>query len=250
MYEIHANAAQNRLYVTVCGHLDPAERSEAMAMVVREISRLTPGFDMVNDISQAQPTDTKGIEELVQLQVYLLSHGLRHVVRLTRNLLTELQFERASKQAGLQAIIVNSMAHADQLLDCSLDPERSSGRNWNQLRKFRRIPVGSDYTVRFTLKGQKVVQVRMRDLSAQGACLLLKDEIGQQIQEGFILNDFRFEHSDLPDTEIAAKVVRVQHGLAEVPENPVGLGVQFLTASEHFTQWVDAYVMAYYGMAE
>lgn len=251
MFQIRTDVEKNRLYLSLHGHLNSNLLKEATAAVMQAREQLGHGFDMVSDMQEAFPTDEAGVQDLIHLQLYLRTSGMRHLVRVSKRLLTELQFERASKHSGIQAIVVKNLENADNLLDCSLD-DRACGpmRNWTQVRQYRRIPVGAEFTVRFSIRGLELYQIRMRDLSAQGCCLMLREEFASLIHEGALLKDFRFEHSDLPDTPVTAKVVRVQLGLREIADSPIGLGIQFLTASSHFKQWVDAYVVAYYGLCE
>ena len=249
MFKILANTETNRLYITLGGHLQEPERVEAVAALAREVAKLAPGFDLVNDIRDAYPTNDQGVEDLVRMHQFLLSKGVRHVVRVTKLLLTEYQFERVSRETGISFVAVASVEQAERLLDRSMDPDPANRvRDWSKVRKFRRIPVGSDHTVQFTLKGEELAQVMVRDLSAQGCFLVLPDRFAGLVYEGVLLFDFMLEHHDLPSIRITAKVVRVLQSFSELNPCGIGLGVQFLSTSAQFTQWVDAYVMAFYGL--
>jgi len=249
MFKVVADVAKNRLYITLGGHFAAAETNLAVEAVTREVAKLRPGFDLINDVTEAFPTDEYGTKELMRMQRLLMSLGLRRVIRVTKVLLTELQLERISKQAGYHSIVVSSVEKAERLLDSCVVPEDSSGkRNWDQLRKYRRVAVGSDHTVQFSLGSLELTNVRITNLSAEGCFALVQEEYGNLLREGNHLSNFQFEHADLPSTRITAKVVRVIRGLSEVGENDIGLGIHFLSSSQQFTEWVDAYVMAYYGL--
>jgi c-di-GMP-binding flagellar brake protein YcgR len=120
--------------------------------------------------------------------------------------------------------------------------------SWECRREFRRIPVSHDHTVQFRLGGELLERVRIANLSAGGCFAILVPEHFTQVREGTILTDFTLEHRELPSTPIAAKVVRVVNGLAEITENDIGLGILFLSTSTKYTEWVDSYVTAYEAM--
>jgi c-di-GMP-binding flagellar brake protein YcgR len=100
------------------------------------------------------------------------------------------------------------------------------------------------------LAGKVHERVRIANLSAGGCFAILVPESITTIREGTILVDFTLEHSELPSTPIAAKIVRVVNGLAEITENDIGLGILFLSTSTKFTESVDSYVAAQEAMLE
>ncbi len=249
MFKVVADVARNRLCITLGGHLTTAEVKQVVETIFVEVGKLRPGFDLINNIADALPTDEYGTKELMRMQRHLMSLGMRRVIRVTRILLTELQFERISKQAGYHSIVVSSVEKAERLLDSCVIPEDSTAkRNWDKVRKYRRVSVGPDHTVQFVLGSLELTNVRITNLSAEGCFAVVQEEYGNLLRENTHLGNFQFEHVDLPSTKITAKVVRVLRGLSEIGENDIGLGIQFLTSSQQFTEWVDAYVMAYYGL--
>ena len=249
MFQVVADVGKNRLYLTLGGHFSLEERRRIAESITQEVAKLRPGFDLINDISQAHPTDEGGLKELMRVQRFLKSLGLRRVVRVTKVLLAELQLERASRQTGFHSIIVPSLEKAEQLLDSSEASEVPGGaRKWDQVRKYRRISVGPDHTIRFSLGSLELTDVRITNLSAEGCFAVVQGTLGGLLREGVLLKDLCLGHEDLPSTRVLAKVVRVVRGLAELTDFDIGLGIQFLSTSEQFTQWVDAYVMAHYGL--
>lgn len=251
MFKVRADPGKDRLYITLSGHLEEEERGRVVEAITQEVSKLSPGFDLINDISEALPTDAQGLDQLTRVQKLLVEAGLRHVVRITRMLITELQLERVSKDSGYRSIHLPSLEKAEQLLDSFRTPEGSRElRNWEKVRKYRRISVGEDHRIQFTLGDLDFTDIRITNLSAEGCFALIQGLYKNRVRVGTILNSLTLEHPDLPSTPITARIARIVPGLTEVTENDIGLGVQFLSTSEQFTQWVDAYVLAHYGLGE
>lgn len=249
MFQVVADVGKNRLYLTLGGHFSSEERRRIAESITQEVAKLRPGFDLINDISQAHPTDEWGLKELMRVQRFLRSLGLRRVVRVTKMLLTELQVERVSKQTGCHSIIMPSLEKAEKLLDsCEADEDSGGARGWDQVRKYRRISVGPDHTIQFSLGPLELKGVRITNLSAEGCFAVVQDNLGDLLREGVQLRDLCLGHEDLPYTRVPARVVHIVRGLAELTDRDIGLGIQFLSTSEQFIEWVDAYVMAHYGL--
>jgi hypothetical protein len=106
--------------------------------------------------------------------------------------------------------------------------------------------VGRDHTIRFRLRGHELDQLPITNLSASGCFAILPGDLASHVREGLLLMNVVLEHDDLPQTPICAKIVRVVPGLTEFSNEDVGVGLLFLSTSNQFTEWVDAYVSAYY----
>ena len=117
MFQVTANAEKNRLYITLQGHLEPAERQVAIKAVMAAVAELRPGFDIIDDLSALHPTDAAGLRELVRLQSALKIKGLRTVVRIVRIPLTRIQFDRTAQDTGWAFETAASLEEADARLD-------------------------------------------------------------------------------------------------------------------------------------
>jgi len=117
MFQVTASPEKNRLYVTLEGHLEPAERAEAGKAFLAAIGQLRPGFDIVDDVSGLHPTDTEGLKDLRRFQAAAKIKGVRCVVRIARIPLSRLQVERISDEVGLESETVASLEEADRRLD-------------------------------------------------------------------------------------------------------------------------------------
>jgi c-di-GMP-binding flagellar brake protein YcgR len=113
-------------------------------------------------------------------------------------------------------------------------------------RRYRRISVGRDHTVRFRFRGQNLDSLPITSLSASGCFVILPGEFAEKVREGLLLVNFVLEHEDLPSSPICAQIVRVVTCLAEISTEDVGLGLLFLSTSDRFTEQVDTYVSAYH----
>jgi hypothetical protein len=175
----------------------------------------------------------------------LATCGLRRMVRVTQIVLSALQADRASQEAGVDSISVHSLADAENLIATwAAKGEADEERKWERVRLHRRLPVGPEYTIQFTVGGNPYQHIRITNLSAQGCFAVMERRQGQRLYEGAILVDFALEHQDLPSTRVSAKVVRMVDPVAEVNDNDIGLGVKFLTSSSRFCEQIDSYVHA------
>ncbi|MGA2082537.1 MAG: hypothetical protein ABSH53_18260 [Holophaga sp.] len=126
MFQVAVNPEKNRLYVTLEGHLDPAERKEAAKAFLAAISELRPGFDIVHDMTGLHPTDPEGLKELVRIQAAAKIKGVRTVIRVVKIPLVRLQFERVALETGWVYETAATLQEADQRLD-ALEPAPESG---------------------------------------------------------------------------------------------------------------------------
>jgi len=109
-------------------------------------------------------------------------------------------------------------------------------------RKYRRIPVGSDYTVGFRMNGVDLKNIPVSNLSAGGCLALLPKDLAVNIHHGYLLLDFMLEHKELPKTPFCSQVVHLSPGLSGPDGEAVGFGISFLSTSPNFYAWVDAYI--------
>ncbi|MDR3671848.1 MAG: hypothetical protein P4L36_13455 [Holophaga sp.] len=124
MFQVAANPEKNRLYVTLEGHLEAAERMAAGKAILAAINQLQPGFDIVNDLSGLHPTDAEGLKDLRRIQAAARIKGVRCVIRIVKIPLSRLQFERTSQEAGLDSEVAGSVEEADRRLDAMGPPPK------------------------------------------------------------------------------------------------------------------------------
>lgn len=117
MYTVTSNPERNRLYITLAGHMEGLERQEASKALTAEAAKLSPGFDVVTDISNLHATNEEGFKDLLRAKAALKLKGVGHIVRVVKIPLSRLQFERITRQAGYESECVNSVEEADRRLD-------------------------------------------------------------------------------------------------------------------------------------
>jgi hypothetical protein len=97
MFKVLADRNTNRLYITLSGILSKDEAKTVSATIVREVGKLKPGFDVINDISQLIKADWGGVKTLREIMIFLRNREVRVVIRVvgsSKNSL--LQFAKAT----------------------------------------------------------------------------------------------------------------------------------------------------------
>lgn len=103
MFEVKADAAKNRLYIVLKGFMHDEEAKVAADDVINNVNKLRTGFDVINDISEMKVASQNGVKEITRAQQYIAQKGVRRVVRVVNNSITQIQFNRTGKAAGYQA---------------------------------------------------------------------------------------------------------------------------------------------------
>jgi hypothetical protein len=112
-------------------------------------------------------------------------------------------------------------------------------------RDSRRIIVGPEFGIAFTLKGHAYRDVRITNLSAGGCFALVGARDARLFERGAVLENLVLQHPELPKAPIIAAVSYVLGGRpATDPMEMVGIGVQFLgmeeVAQEALETWLNA----------
>jgi len=117
MFEVRSDPDRNRLYLTMAGRLDSAERQTIIKAILTEAGKLTEGFGVVSDISGLYASDQEGFKDFLRAKSGLKLKGAGPVVRVVKIPLSRIQAERISTEAGYEAVEVSSVEEADQWLD-------------------------------------------------------------------------------------------------------------------------------------
>jgi hypothetical protein len=118
MIEIRALPRRGRVVVTYRGQVLAKETEEAEHELRALLPRMGPAFDLISDVSAADPLDPEAEAGVQRLAKLLVPAGLRTPVRVVgRSAGTALQFERISRAAGYEARLAFSISEAEQLLD-------------------------------------------------------------------------------------------------------------------------------------
>jgi ADP-heptose:LPS heptosyltransferase len=118
MFKVASDRSTNRLYITLWGILSKDEAKAAYANIVREVGKLKPGFDVINDISQLIKADWGGIKTLREIMAFLRNREVRAVIRVvgsSKNSL--LQFAKATLGfLGYKPRFVPSLKEAEEVI--------------------------------------------------------------------------------------------------------------------------------------
>ncbi len=112
-------------------------------------------------------------------------------------------------------------------------------------RDTRRIIVGPEFGISFTLKGHGYRDVRITNLSLGGCFALVGARDARLFERGAVLEELILQHPELPKAPIVAAVSYVLGGRPGAdPMEMVGIGIQFLgmddAAQASLDTWVDA----------
>jgi len=117
MYHIDADIPKNRLIIRVTGMMGVEEVTEAGQKLMAAVARLKPGFDCINDLSEAKPASQEVADRLGKIQAAVAKAGMRRVVRVVLSRLTAMQFDRTAAGLPYQVFQADSIDAAQQLLD-------------------------------------------------------------------------------------------------------------------------------------
>jgi hypothetical protein len=116
--KVWSNVAKNRLYLVFQGTIPDDMAKSAAERVIEEARHLRPGFSVVNDLSQAQPTGPWGAAEIRRVQAFLGYMGIERIIRILPEVDGGVagQFEKAAGKYPT-ALTAGSIEEADAILD-------------------------------------------------------------------------------------------------------------------------------------
>jgi hypothetical protein len=116
--DIHANVGKNRLFIRIEGRLDDAQARSVADTIIKEMERLRPGFDVVSDLTKAEPLGPEGSAQLKRVLEAQRERKYGRAVRIVgKSAKTALQFARDSKEFHHEPYLAFSMEEAERLLD-------------------------------------------------------------------------------------------------------------------------------------
>ncbi len=112
-------------------------------------------------------------------------------------------------------------------------------------RDTRRVIVGPEFGISFTLKGHAYAEVRITNLSLGGCFALVGVRDARLFERSAVMENLVLLHSELPKAPIIAAVSYVLGGRPGAePMEYVGVGIQFLgmddTTQQLLDTWLDA----------
>jgi hypothetical protein len=116
-YVVEADEAENRLYMELHGHFDEELAAEAADEVIAEIEQLSPGLEIINDLSEFQPMNAEAVQHVQRGKEAAADRGCAATVRVQPDSTTgQMQFERADGD-DYPVAMADSRAQAEKLLD-------------------------------------------------------------------------------------------------------------------------------------
>ncbi len=119
MYEITIDTTKNFMILTLKGFMQEEEIQEVATQVISGLDKLTPGFTVINDISEFKPATASASEIIKGAQLAVFKKGVGKVIRVEGDAaLARLQFTRTQKEARAtyEVIHTETMSEALKLL--------------------------------------------------------------------------------------------------------------------------------------
>jgi anti-anti-sigma regulatory factor len=119
--EFQADVGKNRLFIRIEGRIDDAEVRSFADAIIKEMDRLRPGFDVVSDLTQAEPLGPEGSAQLKRVVEAQRERKYGRAVRIVgRSAQVALQFSRDTKDLNHEPYLAFSLEEAERLLDGGL----------------------------------------------------------------------------------------------------------------------------------
>ncbi|MFD1513271.1 hypothetical protein [Halomarina rubra] len=116
-FDIEADVAANRLNMELRGSLDETQAEAAVDAVDTESRKLSPGFEVVNDISGFKPLSQDVAAAIGEGKQILAENGAGALVRITgESVVGTMQFKRVGDREGYHVAEAESHAEAEDLL--------------------------------------------------------------------------------------------------------------------------------------
>ncbi|MEF8773760.1 MAG: hypothetical protein V5A23_08065 [Halobacteriales archaeon] len=118
-FRVEADPEKNRLYMRLSGMLDEEEALAVTERMEAEAKKLRPGFDVVNDVSEAKPVSQEATDAIERGQRLLAEAGASAVARVVGDsVIMEMQFERHGEgDDAYQVTTAESREQAEDFLD-------------------------------------------------------------------------------------------------------------------------------------
>ncbi len=119
MYKNQSNLVKNRMHLKVEGKVDVDEMQAWSNDLLTKLKSLKPGFSVISEILNFQPTTEEGRQILIETQRKAKEIGMGHVVRIVKssNFVAAAQWQRSSRSVGYVAMEAESLEAAEKLLD-------------------------------------------------------------------------------------------------------------------------------------
>lgn len=130
---VKINKGKNRLYLKISGSVSKKALENLYTDIRFAVADLQPGFSLINDLTDCKLCHITGIGTYKKISNYLVTHGVRDVVRIiNRDSLVLKQFLNfASRYSEYIPIYVHTPQEAEEQLDMSDQKSRLRFRFFN-----------------------------------------------------------------------------------------------------------------------
>jgi anti-anti-sigma regulatory factor len=119
--DIDVDVGKNRIFLLVQGRVDDTEAKRIADSIIKEMDRLRPGFDIVTDLTHAEPLGPEGVAQFKRLLEAHRARKAGRAVRIVgRSTQVALQFARTSKEVHHEPYLAFSREEAERWLDGEL----------------------------------------------------------------------------------------------------------------------------------
>lgn len=118
MYKVRADLNHNRLYLTLSGFLSAEETIDIKQDIITEVNKLSPGFDVINDISLFRLGLDETASVLNAVVDFLIEKKVNRVVRVVGSARAGMiQIAQATKKhEKYTPVFVPTIAEAEEYL--------------------------------------------------------------------------------------------------------------------------------------
>ncbi len=109
-------------------------------------------------------------------------------------------------------------------------------------RRFARVNVGTDHTVRFQLQGRELVGLTMTNLSAGGCCVKVHPTQAEPLDKGVAVEGLFLVHPRIPSVPLQATVCWLMGKQPGKVDGFTLVGFEFTNISSQYQETLDAYV--------
>jgi c-di-GMP-binding flagellar brake protein YcgR len=109
-------------------------------------------------------------------------------------------------------------------------------------RRYARVNVGGDHTVRFKLGERSMSGLAMTNLSAGGCCIRIPSAQAEAMDKGTLVSMLYLVHPRIPNVPLEAVVCWLLGKQPGKTDGFVLVGFEFVDPSPQFQETLDAYV--------
>ena len=207
--KVVANIARNRLYITIGDKLTKENLDKLYTDIRFCVADLTPGFDVVNDLSGCKLAALSGIPTFRKITNYLVTNGVGRVVRVIdeRKIVFKQILNFAARIQGYSAIYVNTLEEAETKL---IETQQRDG-----LRFYLH-----SQTVKYKI-GETEGEGHLLDISTSG-CAIKSATLLPVVDESISFSTkFNKQENLIENFETCARVVWIEDNKRE--KNSIGL---------------------------